>query len=72
MKLLCVAGLLATASAFQATPAAFTTQSYSVGERAANDIHADSAAHRTRRATIVMDGKANGKYFLVDLCLIVV
>jgi len=59
MKLLCVAGLLATASAFQATPAAFTTQSYSVGERAVNDIHADSAAHRTRRATIVMDGKAN-------------
>lgn len=60
MKLLCVAGLLASASAFTSSPAAFTTQVNHVGESASNSVFADSGtAHRTRRATIVMDGKAN-------------
>jgi len=60
MKLLCVAGLLASASAFTSSPAAFTTQTNYVGQSAGNDIFAESGvAHRTRRATIVMDGKAN-------------
>lgn len=60
MKLLCVAGWLAAASAFTTSPAAFTSQSYNVGESIVNDVFAESGtAHRTRRATIVMDGKAN-------------
>jgi F-type H+-transporting ATPase subunit gamma len=37
---------------------AFTTRSPSVGGRV-NNVVADGSAHRTRRATIVMDGKAN-------------
>ena len=56
MKLLCVASLLATAGAFTTSPAAFTTQSFGV-----NNIAQSGEAHRTRSATIVMDGKANGK-----------
>ena len=59
MKFLCYASLLASAVAFTG-PAAFTTQSHSVGERV-QDVAAPTA-HRTRRATIVMDGKANGEY----------
>jgi len=59
MKFLCVAALLATASAFTTSGAAFTTQSASVGDRSFNNVFADSSAHRTRKATIVMDGKAN-------------
>lgn len=60
MKLLCVAGLLATASAFTTSPASFTTQTYKVGEVAQNDVIAQSGvAHHNRRSTIVMDGKAN-------------
>ena len=65
MKLLCVASLLATAGAFTTSPAAFTTQSYSVG---VNNIAESGEAHRTRRATIVMDGKANGKLSLPPSC----
>ena len=60
MKLLCVASLLASAAAFT-SPAAFTTQSYNVG---GNNVVESGEAHRTRRATIVMDGKANGKLAL--------
>lgn len=37
---------------------AFTTRTPLVGERV-NNVVADSSAHRTRKATIVMDGKAN-------------
>mmetsp|Transcript_6527 Transcript_6527/g.6130 ORF Transcript_6527/g.6130 Transcript_6527/m.6130 type:complete len:371 (-) Transcript_6527:327-1439(-) len=60
MKFLVVAGLIATASAFTTSPAAFTAQSPAVGDRALGDVFTDkSASHRTRRATIVMDGKAN-------------
>jgi len=57
MKLICFASLLASAAAFTSSGAAFTTQSHSVGERSVNV--AAGAAHRTRKATIVMDGKAN-------------
>ena len=63
MKFLCVAvaGLVASAGAFQAQPAAFTTHSPSVGG-VVNDVFTESgSAHRNRRATIVMDGKANGE-----------
>mmetsp|Transcript_2417 Transcript_2417/g.3213 ORF Transcript_2417/g.3213 Transcript_2417/m.3213 type:complete len:366 (+) Transcript_2417:112-1209(+) len=54
MKLLCVASLIASAAAFTTSPPAFNT--FSV-ERSLNTV--DGGAHRTRRATIVMDGKAN-------------
>lgn len=54
MKLLCVASLLASAAAFTTSPAAFNT--FGV-ERALNNVEGE--AHRTRKATIVMDGKAN-------------
>jgi F-type H+-transporting ATPase subunit gamma len=54
MKLLCIASLLASAAAFTTSPAAFTT----IGvERALNNVEVET--HRTRKATIVMDGKAN-------------
>lgn len=58
MKLLCIAGLMASAGAFTSSPAAFTSQSCNVGKDLGNNVCADSA-HRNRRATIVMDGKAN-------------
>ena len=54
MKFFCVATLLATASAFTTGPA-FAPQT--IG----NNV-LDGQAHRTRKATIVMDGKANGKF----------
>jgi hypothetical protein len=59
MKFLYLATLLAAANAFTATsPSVIST----LGEKSiSNNVFADSAAHRTRRATIVMDGKANGK-----------
>jgi len=51
---------LATASAFTTSGGAFTTHTSTIGESARNNIVADSgSAHRTRRSTIVMDGKAN-------------
>ena len=53
MKFFCVATLLATASAFTTSPAAFSPP--------AGLDNVNSQAHRTRKATIVMDGKANGK-----------
>jgi len=54
MKFFCVAAVLATASAFTAGPAAFAPST--VG----NNVFSDNVqAHRTRKATIVMDGKAN-------------
>jgi F-type H+-transporting ATPase subunit gamma len=54
MKLLCIAGLLASAGAFTSSPIAFTSKSCNLD----NEVCADNA-HRNRRATIVMDGKAN-------------
>ena len=66
MKLLCFASLLASAAAFTSTGAAFTTQSHSVGERSVNV--AAGPAHRTRKATIVMDGKANGTSLARESC----
>uniref|UniRef100_A0A7S1CZK0 ATP synthase gamma chain, chloroplastic n=1 Tax=Cyclophora tenuis TaxID=216820 RepID=A0A7S1CZK0_CYCTE len=57
MKLLCFASVVAAATAFTTSPSAFS--SISVGERAINKVYTDGAAHRTRRSTIVMDGKAN-------------
>jgi F-type H+-transporting ATPase subunit gamma len=58
MKFLCVAATaLATAQAFTTSPGAFTI---APSTPALNNVFTDnSAAHRTRRATIVMDGKAN-------------
>ena len=53
MRFFCLLTLLAAASAF-------TTQSRSVGGFSKNVV-ADNSAHRNRRATIVMDGKANGE-----------
>jgi len=53
MKFFCVAAVLATASAFTG-PAAFAP--HTVGN---NVFQEDVQAHRTRKATIVMDGKAN-------------
>lgn len=64
MKVFCFAALLASATAFTSQPAAFTTQSHLIGERV-NDVVASSGAHRTRRATIVMDGKANGEFYMI-------
>jgi len=55
MKFLSLALLLASASAFTTSPSVIS----SVGEKSLNNVFADSNAHRTRRATIVMDGKAN-------------
>jgi F-type H+-transporting ATPase subunit gamma len=49
---------LSVVNAFTTQHAAFTTSTPAVGERV-NNVVAESSAHRTRRATIVMDGKAN-------------
>jgi len=51
MRILLLAALIASACAF-------TTNLPSVGERVHN-VAAEGSAHRNRRATIVMDGKAN-------------
>ena len=64
MKLLCLAYLLASASAFTSSPAAFTTQSQNVGQRNNDGVFSESNVHRNRHATIVMDGKANGEFDL--------
>ena len=61
MRFLCFASALATACAFTSQPAAFTTNSPAVGGRVLDDVVASGQAHRTRKSTIVMDGKANGK-----------
>lgn len=59
MKFLCFALSLVAASAFTSSPTAFTAHTPNVGERSINNVNADSSAHRNRRSTIVMDGKAN-------------
>jgi len=60
MKFLVVAvSALATAAAFTYSPAAFTTRSTNVGGSAIENVVAEGTAHRERRSTIVMDGKAN-------------
>jgi len=57
MKFLCFAATaLATTQAFTTGPAAFTSP---VAPGLSNVFTDSGAAHRTRRATIVMDGKAN-------------
>jgi len=53
MKFLCLLTALATASAFTTSPGAFTVSPSSTTQ------NNPGVAHRTRRATIVMDGKAN-------------
>ena len=66
MKFLLVAvSALAGASAFTTSPAAFTTHTAAVGGRAFENVVAEGTAHRTRHATIVMDGKANGKSYVL-------
>lgn len=60
MKFYLFAGLIATVGAFTSSPAAFTTQSQNVGGDRCSALEPRSgSAHRTRQATIVMDGKAN-------------
>jgi F-type H+-transporting ATPase subunit gamma len=60
MKFLFVAATaLATASAFTTSPAAFTTSVPQVGGAVNNVFSNEGNAHRNRRSTIVMDGKAN-------------
>jgi len=56
MRFFCLSLLLATASAFTTQRVAFTTVAPS---RASDAVEETSSAHRTRKATIVMDGKAN-------------
>tara|TARA_B110001450_G_scaffold247422_1_gene262471 strand:- start:473 stop:712 length:240 start_codon:yes stop_codon:yes gene_type:complete len=61
MRFFCLAAfLLASANAFTSGPSAFTTNVPAVGERSIDNVVAPSQSHRNRRATIVMDGKANG------------
>jgi hypothetical protein len=61
MRSFCIAALLAVASAFTTQPTSFTVKTANVGERASGVFPEQSSAHRTRKATIVMDGKANGE-----------
>lgn len=72
MRFLCLAALLASACAFTSQPAAFTTNSPVVGERGIDNVvvgqSSSSSSHRNRRATIVMDGKANGTLSYVIFC----
>jgi F-type H+-transporting ATPase subunit gamma len=65
MKVICLATLLASAAAFTSQSAAFTTQSPLVGERVNDVVTSGGGAHRTRRATIVMDGKSNGEFYMI-------
>lgn len=59
MRFFCVAAVLATASAFTTSvPTAFAPLT-TAGNNVFVDNDASSQAHRTRKATIVMDGKAN-------------
>lgn len=58
MRFFCLAALLASASAFTSQGGAFTTTTPAVGG-AFNDVVATPISHANRRATIVMDGKAN-------------
>merc|ERR1719390_390495 len=58
MRFISLAAILATACAFTQQPAAFKTSNPSVGGRVFDDVVAPTS-HRNRKATIVMDGKAN-------------
>ena len=62
MRFFCLAALLASASAFTSQGGAFTATAPAVGG-AFNDVVAAPSTHVNRRATIVMDGKANGTFF---------
>jgi hypothetical protein len=65
MRFICLASLFAAAAAFTTQPNAFTTNAPLVGERASsNGVAEQGLAHRNRRATIVMDGKANGEFYV--------
>ena len=57
-------GLLASASAFSPSSTGFTTQTFGVGEGTmGRAVSTTGTAHANRKATIVMDGKANGKTY---------
>jgi len=58
MRFFCLSALLASASAFTSQGGAFTINSPAVGG-AFSDVVAAPSSHVNRRATIVMDGKAN-------------
>jgi hypothetical protein len=65
MRFICLASLFAATAAFTTQPNAFTTNAPLVGERASsNGVAEQGLAHRNRRATIVMDGKANGEFYV--------
>jgi hypothetical protein len=64
MRVICLASLFAAAAAFTTQPNAFTTNAPMVGERASSGLAEQGVAHRNRRATIVMDGKANGEFYV--------
>jgi len=55
MRFVCLAALLAVASGFTTQPNAFTK----IPSRVSDAVVDQSSAHRNRRATIVMGGKAN-------------
>ena len=55
MRFLLLASLLSAATAFTTQPSAFSVPKMPVAE-------ASEQSHRTRQATIVMDGKANGTF----------
>jgi F-type H+-transporting ATPase subunit gamma len=62
MNFIWLASVFAAATAFTTQPNAFTTNAPLVGERSStNGVAEQGLAHRNRRATIVMDGKANGE-----------
>jgi len=58
MRFVCLAALLAVASGFTTQPNAFTK----IPSRVSDAVVDQSSAHRNRRATIVMGGKANGEF----------
>jgi hypothetical protein len=63
MRVICLASLFAATAAFTTQPNAFSAPL--VGERAStNGVAEQGLAHRNRRATIVMDGKANGEFYV--------
>lgn len=66
MRFFVAATIFAVASAFTSQPNAFSSPRVEVGERSNGLVVDQSTAHRTRKATIVMDGKANGESLYVS------
>ena len=69
MKFLCfatVAAAFSTAGAFTTSPSALVAPS---APALGNVFNGEGNAHRNRRSTIVMDGKANGEWQCVIACV---